>query len=492
MSDTPDKLPTSDSGGGQDDPGSLQGKGWDILVGGKDNPAAAGGQDPFDVLKPTLSTVESASGGTKDAEVDAILKTHAPSTTPETPAGIRQATPVTSIPGAAGLSAGVTVTPIGPSGPVSPPASTSPTAPSIVEVGGPTPAAAPVAAPVPTAPPILPVPPPAAPIVSAIPLVPAPRLTASPMNVSPAAPIPPIAGVSGYGLTTPFELDDPFSTQSDTPLTFDTEDLKPDGVLEKMLLTPARVSALWDDISTTYDMVVNDVRGHFKTTEQAIIDLRKARELLLAGVENYDNAEELVAEVKARLRLEEKVRQWSGTRGVWLAIYLVLWLLLLSLGSTGTTKAADVAAYFKLPLWMGETYFPALCGALGGVIGALWVLVKHTTRNRDFDPIHTMWYVTNPFMGGALGVVTYFIVRGGGWLVTQVASNGDFSLTPPVALSLYAICIVVGFNQNILWALIDRFVKAIIPQKEEAAATDLKPEGVTVSTTSSASVSQSK
>jgi hypothetical protein len=225
-------------------------------------------------------------------------------------------------------------------------------------------------------------------------------------------------------------------------------------------------------------MVVNDVRGHFKTTEQAISELRKARELLLSGKENFDNAEQLLYAVKARLRLEEKVRQWSATRGVWLCVYLVLCLLLLSLGSTVTTKVNDLVTYFNLPPWMGETYFPALMGALGGVIGALWVLLKHTTYKRDFDPIHTLWYASNPFMGGALGTVTYFIVRGGGGVVTGILSGADFKMTPEVQLSLYAVCVVVGFNQNILWELIDRFVKTVFPRKEEEtkAVTDMRPE----------------
>jgi len=485
MSDQDKNLTPPGLGGGTSDPGSVAGKGWDILVGGKDNSATAGGDDPFDLVKPPLSAVEGTAGMSRDAETDSILQPGAPS-------------------GAAGVSAGVVVTPIAPPPPAAPMTPIAPARPAtpmsstIIELEGGMQAAPPPVMPQPAAAiqpaatgasgivelapgSAMPQPmtaPPSAIMPPAIPSVPAPRLTPAPMNVRASAPIPSIAGVTGFGLSGPFEVSDPFSTQSGLRIFDDgKQDLKPDAALEDQLVTSKRVDALWDEITETYNIVVNDVRGHFKTTGQALEDLRQARELLLAGKENFDNAEELMYGVKSRLRLEEKVRQWSRTQGVWLGTYLVLWLMLLSLGSTATTKIAELALAFKLPEWMGDTYFPALTGALGGVIGALWVLVKHTTRNRDFDPIHTLWYAANPFMGGALGVVTYFIVRGGGGLTTSVLSGGaDFKMSSEVAVTLYAICIVVGFNQNILWALIDRFLKAVFPQKEEdsKAATDIR------------------
>ena len=272
-------------------------------------------------------------------------------------------------------------------------------------------------------------------------------------------------------------IDDPFASMQDRDIysgkELDGPELPLDETLAKTLITPDRVNALWDEINEAYDMVVNDVRGHFETTQQAIDLLKKARELLLSGPENFDNAEKLVIEVKSRLRLEEKVRQWSNTRGAWLAAYLLLWLSLLSIGSLATGQVQMFATRF-VPEWMADTWLPCLFGGLGGVVGALWVLNKHITKKRDFDPLHTMWYVTNPILGAALGVGTYIIVRGGGWVLTGVAASGDVNMTTAGRLTLAAICFVVGFNQNVLWSLVDRFVKAIIPPSEddEQAVTD--------------------
>jgi hypothetical protein len=481
----------SDAQNPSSDPSSLDGKGWDILVGGRDNPYEAGGKDPFD-----LDTAA------KDAEADAVLGISTSPTLPSQP-----------MPDAAvGVSAGVSVSPMSPSptgssiieitppgtAPLSPVA--SPTSTSIIEVAptgteAPSPTASGVFLPITDTPSPVPSP---APVVEFVPSTPVSSVPPIPEFVPESTPSvepfgippvmsgipasPPMGGVPGF--TVPYSapsgmfgsgpaFDDPFGGIAPALPKADEEDLVPDTKLSKMLITDDRVNDLWDDINDTYKLVINDVRGHFNTTEHAIDDLRRARELLLHDIADYDNAEELVVSVKARLRLEEKVRQWSVRRGTWIATYLLLWLILLSMGSVFTNKFAEFAILF-VPAWMAATWLPGLFGGLGGVIGALWVLNKHITRTRDFDPIHTMWYVTNPFLGAALGVTTYVLVAGSGWLLTTLGGSGDFTLTPALSLTLNGLCLIVGFNQNVLWSLVDRFIKAVIPQKEEddTAATD--------------------
>lgn len=260
--------------------------------------------------------------------------------------------------------------------------------------------------------------------------------------------------------------EDPFEAiTKEASTTSGPDEMDTNTELETLLITTPRVNALWDEINETYDLVVAEVRGDFRATDQSIADLKRARELLLAGYEHYDNAEELVKRVKARLRLEEKVRQWGRTRGTWLAVYLIVWLLVLAIGSLFTNAIAQQAALY-VPDWMAATFLPGLYGGLGGVIGALWVLIKHIGKKRDFDPIHTPWYITNPFMGMALGVVTYFLVRAANTLLTS-----DPVLTGELATpGLYILCIIVGFNQNVLWAMIDRLIKGVLPDDE--AGTD--------------------
>lgn len=510
MSDLPrnDNDPEKEAGE-EGSSASVAGKGWDILVGGKDNPYAAGGSDPFDIS--AAASAASADVRAKDAETDAILKSVS-----EQPAPVGANLPPDAAfdkgrgaeaprdlgpqdLGVPGVSPGVTVMPIGgvetptpvPSGPVeitevAQPGTGPLNSSAITEITQPeTPQVSP------SAPAMLPVFPPAssasgsgitevsappAPSLSPFPDMPVPA-SASPMPSmpiarsvpagNPAAPVPFVPGLSlsqsgGYASA----ISDPFASQTDIPLKLVQQDLPPDPVLEKQLITTARINALWSEINETYDLVINDVRGHFNTTEDGINELARARELLVSGTANFDEAEQVVKEVKARLRLEEKVRQWSVARGTWLATYLIMWFPLLGLAVFLSGNFNKFAARF-IPEFLSATYLPSIFGVLGGVIGALWILNQHMTKKRDFDPIHTMWYVTNPFLGGALGVVTYFIVRGGGLIVVQAGGNENFRLTDLMTIILCGLCVIVGFNQNILWSLVNRFLKAIIPETKE-------------------------
>ncbi len=369
------------------------------------------------------------------------------------PEGVYPVTPAPVLPGEGALSPGVSVTPLGPDGqPITahePPA-VSPVQPSIPPGGPLAPGGGPISLP-------------------DQPLVIPPTMPSVPDR--PPWPIPQPQGLPQGG----FFISDPFSDEK-SKLPIPGEELLPDEQLRTMLVTPERVQALWDEIDETFDLIINDVRGHYGTTEQAIADLKEARELLLAGTQYYDNAEQLVYQVKARLRLEEKVRQWSRSRGTWLGVYLVVWLLALSATSLLTNRVG-VESQTYVPAWLAATWLPGLFGGLGGVVGALWVLIKHIAVKRDFDPIHTPWYVLNPFMGVAMGVVTYFVILVSGNTLLNLANSGvSLDLVDsPFSPVLYLLCIVVGFNQNVLWSLIDRIVDTLFPRPAEdsSAATDI-------------------
>ncbi|MCC6904231.1 MAG: hypothetical protein IT326_00210 [Anaerolineae bacterium] len=292
------------------------------------------------------------------------------------------------------------------------------------------------------------------------------------------------AAPSMFGADITAQFDDPFagiSTKRNGQVEAKiSNDLSTDAAVESLLITDARLNRLWDMIDETYNIVVNDVRGYYDSTEEALADLKKAREYLLAGREYYDNAEQMVMSVKARLRLEEKVRVWSRTRGAWLVVYLVAWLLFLSISSLalyylGILDFIDA----HVPAWMAGTVLPTLFGALGGVVGALWVLIKHIARDRDFDPIHTTWYLTNPLMGGALGVLSYFILGFSGSIITSGMTGTAIDFNQPTSIIFQVIllttCAIIGFRQNVFWELIERFLKAVLPKKAEEEAPPATP-----------------
>lgn len=315
---------------------------------------------------------------------------------------------------------------------------------------------------------------------STTPLAPA-ESTSIPQPTQPVPPIPPwqlpsepsveIAPQQVPGLLG--TVDDPFAARdTDWKLSSNPNDpdLPANPEVTRLLVTKERMDALWREIDQTYNIVINDVRGYYETTEYALAELKQAREFLMAGYEYYENAEQLVMGVKAKLRLEEKVRQWSSTRGTWIGIYLITWFSLLSLSSVALYlyRIPDLVRGAGVPDVLVGTILPSLFGAFGGVVGALWVLIKHTSKERDFDPIHTQWYIMNPLLGGALGVITYLVVYVSSLFLTNTVVQGEVDVTSTRASILYIVlCTIVGFRQNVLWELIERLLKAILPKKAE-------------------------
>lgn len=446
---------------------SLKGKGWEILVGGKENPFAKGGDDPFDIGTGPVKAGDSSKNPFADEDVDSLLE--------------NLAEDLDKVPEDAFWDRG--------RGSEAPEPAEKPDAPAEMpprdlkpEDLGKLPYVDTSMADAHPAPIEITVPEPPQPVNDTplsdsdlADLLKEPeslsdeeidrRMAALKLQQS-----PPAVKVTEV-VAQSFEISDPFIPET-PPITAARPSLTPDTTMEKMLITPERINELWDAINETYDFVVSDVRGHFKTSEEAMADLKQARDLLLSGSENFDDAEQLVVKVKARLRLEEKVRQWSRTHGTWLGIYLILWFALLLMG-TGVTLASGVIEQLadRVPEWLLGAWIPMLFGGLGATIGALWVLNKHIIKKRDFDPIHTSWYVTNPFMGLMLGIITYLVLRvGSAGLINLSGISAEPDFTSP-SLVLYVICMIVGFQQNVLWSFMDKLMNLLIPNDHNEPAT---------------------
>jgi hypothetical protein len=102
-------------------------------------------------------------------------------------------------------------------------------------------------------------------------------------------------------------------------------------------------------------------------------------------------------------------------------------------------------------------------GGLGGVIGAWLSLIRHISKDQDFDRQHTMWYINSPVMGIGVGAVIYLILRAG--LLSITGPNQD--ITSP--LIIYLLAWLAGYQQNVFTGIVKRMLKVFEIEDNTAA-----------------------
>ena len=103
-----------------------------------------------------------------------------------------------------------------------------------------------------------------------------------------------------------------------------------------------------------------------------------------------------------------------------------IWLLIL-------TGASILALFwsFTPPPWLGampqlftsskeaqEALVMMFAAAVGSMITTILGYLDHVSYRQDFDRAYVPWYVGRPVMGMLLGLVFYFVLKGGLWTVT--------------------------------------------------------------------------
>jgi len=87
-------------------------------------------------------------------------------------------------------------------------------------------------------------------------------------------------------------------------------------------------------------------------------------------------------------------------------------------------------------------YYPLLFGIAGALLTGYLTLERHTTRLRDFDPIHISWYLVNPLLGGVMGLLMFLIATLANQdLLHERASDAEVGIT-------YLLCVIAGMNQT--------------------------------------------
>ncbi len=126
-------------------------------------------------------------------------------------------------------------------------------------------------------------------------------------------------------------------------------------------------------------------------------------------------------------------------RLIFLMVYkIVMSLVLVSAiiitwSSDFTEKNREIYSYIQISFEQKMFLLTFLMGAMGSLIHAILSISKRTGE-KDFDVSWFWWYLMKPFVGGLMGLMFYFVIRGGILAGSISAEN----------INIYGICGIAG------------------------------------------------
>lgn len=229
-----------------------------------------------------------------------------------------------------------------------------------------------------------------------------------------------------------------------------SEDHTPDEATLNLLVSDQRMRSLWTRADAVQKQV-NDEINNIRLAKSLLDQIQRARNELMSGKGAYEDAERSLNEVTYRLAFNRRMVSSSRKDGRKILIYEGIWLLVLG---TGITLVNLFEARFA-SLFLSQFISSLLWGSLGGVVGALYALWKHVADDQDFDSQYTLWYITNPLLGLALGAFVFLIIQAGFFSLT--ASQGSTaSINTP--LVIYVLAWISGFKQNVVYEIVRRIL----------------------------------
>ena len=242
--------------------------------------------------------------------------------------------------------------------------------------------------------------------------------------------------------------------------------------LLKFFVSKERLEELWERASRAKAGV--DANINNPSTARLLLDqIKYARIDLIAGVENYELAERHINEVEFHVAFSKRVARWSSTLGYGLFVYETVWgvalllFLFLVLGPEAFTSAAAFGASGRrdeIVYLLGSMVW----GGLGGVIGAWLSLIRHISRDQDFDRQHSLWYINSPIMGIGVGAVIYLVLRAG---LLSITGPGQDISSP---LIIYLLAWLTGYQQNVFTGIVKRMLKVFEIEERPVAQPSLQ------------------
>ena len=236
--------------------------------------------------------------------------------------------------------------------------------------------------------------------------------------------------------------------------------------LARLLAPDQDLQRLWNEVGALERSLIERQRISLKIAQNLLTRLQTARNLLLNSRDHYEEAARQVAEVRFQILRWDRVKPWEEPRFLWW--YLVIHVPVLLLAMAAPVLVPDTFAELARRVTLFEglrmmdpvvLWLTVVSGGFGGVIGAAYNLFKHTSQVKDYDPDYAYWYLLYAPVGMLLAVAVFLIGRSGFILGIQ----------DPV-LSLYVIAFASGFQQSLVLRWFNSFLRGIVPAKEETKA----------------------
>jgi hypothetical protein len=223
----------------------------------------------------------------------------------------------------------------------------------------------------------------------------------------------------------------------------------PDPSLLAQFISDYDLRELWNLIEALQEDLIEHSGGIPKNLDAYQKELLQASDLLLQGKENYDDARAIVYRVRGDLKRERKTQADSIKFRPLLLWYFSGWAIGLLVLALLSGVIFEITKTLEVPFF-GKAYVPSILGAFGGLLTAYLTLHKHTTIQRDFDPIHIPWYLFTPLVGGLMGFLTFLFLIAG--IETTVETNilGSEDNLSNTSVVLWLLAFLAGMNQNVV------------------------------------------
>jgi hypothetical protein len=276
-----------------------------------------------------------------------------------------------------------------------------------------------------------------------------PEQWSGPLPVESEEPAAPAETGAGGSLTADAQesvLVDPFLTNNKevkrpSARTLFDDTTRADRGLLNLLVDDDRIRKLSQQIEALQEDLAQNVYGDRRAADTYQKELLQASSLLMASRENYDDARAIVYRIRTDMNRQRKVEADIRRYRPLLLNYYIGWgialvvLFLLKALFTGVTDAVGVGVAAAL-------YYPMLLGVGGSLLSGYLTLERHTTRLRDFDPLHISWYLFNPLLGSVMGLLMFLLASiANDDLLSGTANDAENAIT-------YLLCVVAGMNQS--------------------------------------------